>query len=139
MASTRTVLVVEDDPDHALLLRMAVERARPGTPVRVVSQGEEAVAYLSGEVPYEDRDEHPFPALVILDLLLPGLGGFHILEWCRDREELRDVPLVVLSSSVNPAHRERSLELGARSFHSKPPDVVELGETVGSILERWVA
>lgn len=138
MASTRTVLVVEDNPDHALLVRMAADRARPGVDVRVVSKGEEAVAYLSGQAPYGDRGAHPVPDLVILDLLLPGLGGFQILEWCRERPELAGVPRVVLSSSVNPSHEERALELGARSFHSKPPDVVELGETVGRILERWV-
>jgi CheY-like chemotaxis protein len=75
---------------------------------------------------------------VILDLLLPGMGGFGFLEWCRERDGLGDIPLVVLSSSVNPDDRSRSLELGARSFHSKPPDVAELGDTVGRILGRWI-
>ncbi len=138
MSATRTVLVVEDNPDHALLVRMASKRVDPDVDVRVVGKGEEAVAYLSGVSPYEDRATHPVPDLVILDLLLPGLGGFEILEWANGRGELADVPLVVLSSSMNPDDRERSLSLGARSFHSKPPDVAELGETVGDILRRFV-
>ena len=138
MASTRTLLVVEDNPDHALLVRMAAERVDPSLDVRVVEEGEGAVAYLAGESPFADRAAHPLPSLVILDLLLPGLGGFDVLEWAGGREELEGIPVVVLSSSVNPHDRSRSLELGARSFHSKPPDVAELGETVGRIVRRWV-
>jgi CheY-like chemotaxis protein len=138
MPSSRTLLVVEDNPDHALLVRMAAERVGTDVDVRVVSDGEEAVAYLSGRPPYEDRAAHPVPGLVILDLLLPGLGGFDVLEWVSSRDELADIPLVVLSSSVSPADKERSLALGARSFHSKPPDVAELGETVAAILRRWL-
>ena len=138
MLPTRTVLVVEDDPDHALLVRKAAQKFDPEVDVRVVVKGESAVAYLSGDAPFDDRADHPLPDLVILDLLLPGLGGFDVLEWATAREDLRDVPIVVLSSSVNPADRLRSLEGGARSFHSKPPDAVELGRTVGDILSRWI-
>ena len=138
MPSTHTVLVVDDNPDHALLVRLAARRVLPDLDVRVVEEGEGALAYLAGEPPFGDREANPLPGLVILDLLLPGLGGFEILEWVGGRDELRRVPLVVLSSSVNPNDRRRSLELGARSFHSKPPHVAELGETVGEILRRWV-
>lgn len=138
MSSSRTVLVVEDNADHALLVRIAAERADPGVDVRVVAKGEDAVAWLAGEAPFEDREAHPLPALVILDLLLPGFGGFEILEWAAGRRELGDVPVVVMSSSVNPGDRERALALGAGGFHSKPPDVVELGETLGRIIRRWL-
>lgn len=136
----QTILVVEDDPDHALLVSMAARRVHPDLDVRVLGKGEQAMAYLEGDPPFEDRAENPEPSLVILDLLLPGLGGLEFLEWMSDSSEspTRGIPVVVLSSSLDPGDRERSLELGARSFHSKPPDLDELGETVGTILRQWI-
>lgn len=130
--------MVEDNADHALLMRMVAERVDPELDLRVVERGEGALAYLSGAPPFEDRRRHPLPRLVILDLLLPGMGGFAVLEWAASRKELQEIPVVVLSSSLNPADRTRSLALGARSFHSKPTHVAELGEMVGDILRRWV-
>ncbi len=136
----QTILVVEDDPDHALLVSMAARRVHPAVDVRVLGKGEQAMAYLEGAPPYEDRRANPTPSLVILDLLLPGLGGLDFLEWVSESSDpaTRDIPVVVLSSSLDPGDRKRSLELGARSFHSKPPDLGELGETVGTILRQWI-
>ncbi|MFQ5536965.1 MAG: response regulator [Gemmatimonadota bacterium] len=134
----RTVLVVEDNPDHALLIRMAAERAFEGLDLQIVSSGEDAIRYLSGEGSFGDRSAFPLPDLVILDLLLPGLGGFQVMEWTAGQPELREIPVVVLTSSVNPGDRGLALSLGARAFHSKPSDVRELDEVVRGILERWL-
>jgi len=136
--TTHTVLMVEDNPDHTLLVEIAAQKVDPGVQVRSVRSGEQAMAYLSGKPPFDDGKEHPRPDLVILDLLLPGLGGFEVLEWAATTEEIRGIPWVVLSSSVNPGDRERALGRGAEEFHSKPSDVVELGETIRTILDRWL-
>lgn len=63
--------------------------------------------------------------------------GFGPLSWCRQREELRGLARVALTSSVDPRDRERALERGARAVRSRAPDVLELGETVAEILDRW--
>lgn len=133
-----TVLVVEDNPDHALLIQLAAERTLPGLDVRVAENGEEAVAYLGGEAPYEDRRENPLPRLVILDLIMPKLDGFGVLEWISEQPDLEDVPVVVFTSSLNPRDEARSLELGARTFLSKPSTLDELGTLVQELVQKWL-
>lgn len=135
---TSTVLVVEDNADHALLVRLAAERVTPDLDVQIASNGMEAVAYLAGEPPYQDRARHPFPALVILDLVMPRLDGFGVLSWIRERESLEGLPVVVLSSSVNPRDQARAREEGARAFFTKPADMEDLGRTVQEIVGQWL-
>ena len=134
----RAVLVVEDNPDHALLMRLATERADPDLFVHVCVDGEEAVAFLSGAGPYTDRGRYPLPDLVILDQMMPRLDGFSVLGWLREQPHFRDLPVVVLTSSLNPRDEARALRLGASAFHTKRPHVEELGAQVRSIVKRWV-
>lgn len=133
----RTILLVEDNPDHALLVRIAAERADPALDVRVAEDGLDALAYLEGTGPYASREDHPLPHLVILDLAMPRLDGFGVLEWIRGRRELATIPVVVLTSSVNPLDERRALRLGARAFHTKPADVAALGVQVRELVARW--
>lgn len=99
----------------------------------------EAVAYLSGKAPYDDRSRTPFPALVILDLIMPRLDGFGVLDWTREQSGLEQLPVVVLTSSSNPGDEARAMSLGARAFLTKPADLDTLGDTVRDIVERWLA
>lgn len=135
---TRTVLVIEDNPDHALLVRIAAERVDPTLDVRVAADGLEALAYLGGDGQYDDRRAHPFPRLVILDLIMPRMDGFGVLEWVRSRPELRALPVVILTSSVSPKDEARALRLGARAFYTKPADLDALGCQVRDIVKRWL-
>ena len=129
-----TLLVIEDARDHALLVRVAARRALPGLDVRVAGDGVEGIAYLAATAPFHDRRSHPFPDLVILDLLMPELDGFGVLEWIRDNRAFGYVPVVVLTSSEDPQHEGRSLALGAHAFYRKPTDLEGLGETVKAIV-----
>lgn len=135
----RVVLIVEDNADHALLVRLAAERLGGGLDVRVVPDGLEAIAYLKGEDAYADRVAHPFPGLVLLDLIMPRLDGFGVLEWIQSRRELRSLPVVVLTSSISPTDEVRAHRLGARAFYTKPADLTALGSQVREILARWLA
>lgn len=134
----RTVLVVEDNPDHALLVQIAAHRAVPDLDVRIVTDGLDAVAYLEGQAPYEDRRMHPLPGLLILDLKMPRLDGFGVLEWVRARRDDRGPPVVVLTSSVSPQDEKRALQMGASAFHTKPADLERLGDQVRDIVARWL-
>lgn len=133
-----TLLVIEDARDHALLVRVAARRALPGLDVRVAGDGREGIAYLSGTPPFQDRRSHPLPDLIILDLLMPEVDGFAVLEWIREQRGAVRAPVVVLTSSENPDHEQRSLDLGARQFYRKPADLESLGEVVRSIVDEWV-
>lgn len=133
-----TLLVIEDARDHAILVRVAARRALPGLDVRVAGDGREGIAYLAGTPPFQDRRSHPVPQLIILDLLMPEVDGFAVLEWLRDQPAAARVPVVVLTSSEHPEHETRSLSLGAKAFYRKPADLDQLGDVVRDIVEEWV-
>ena len=82
-AATRvpSVLLVEDSADDAFLLQFTLRRAKCAFLVRLVEDGEQAIAYLKGDMPFADRKENPFPDLVLLDLNLPKIDGFEVLHW----------------------------------------------------------
>jgi CheY-like chemotaxis protein len=134
--SDPTLLVIEDARVDAMLVRVAARRALPGLDVRVAGDGREGIAYLEGLPPFQDRRRsHPFPDLVILDLLMPEVDGFGVLEWLRDRKGVRPLPVVVLTASPDPTHEGRALGLGATAFHRKPGDPEGLAEVVRRIVE----
>lgn len=133
-----TLLVVEDARDHALLVRVAARRALPGLDVRVAGDGREGIAYLEGTPPFQDRRSHPVPDLIILDLLMPEVDGFGVLEWLSTARGLAHVPVVVLTSSPDPEHETRSMDGGAKAFYRKPTDLDGLGEVVREIVEGWI-
>jgi CheY-like chemotaxis protein len=133
-----TLLVIEDARDHALLVRVAARRALPGLDVRVAGDGREGIAYLAGTPPFQDRRSHPLPDLIILDLLMPEVDGFAVLEWIREQDGAIRCPIVVLTSSEQSGHEQRSIDLGAAAFHKKATDIDGLGHTVRAIVETWI-
>lgn len=132
------LLVIEDTADHAILVRVAARRAFPGLDVRVAGGGREGIAYLAGSAPFHDRSFHTFPDLVILDLLMPEIDGFDVLEWIRDEKKLRPVPVVILTVSTEVEHERRALTLGAKAVYIKPGDLDELGDLVKEIVRTWM-
>ena len=83
------ILMVEDDPNDVLLLKRALKKEGVTLPVQVVSDGQAAVQYLEGRGPYTDRDLHPLPCLILMDLKLPKKNGLEVLRWLRGHHELQ--------------------------------------------------
>lgn len=138
LATEPTLLVVEDASDHAALIRVAARRAFPGLDVRVAGDGREGIAYLEGTPPFQDRGSHPFPDLVILDLIMPNVDGYGVLEHVKSRYWRDPFPVVVLTGSSDPDARQRSLEMGADAFYQKPEGLEDLGRVVGEIVTTWL-
>jgi two-component system response regulator len=132
------LLVIEDAREHAILVRVAARRALPGLDVRVAGDGREGIAYLAGTPPVQDRRSHPTPDLIILDLLMPEIDGFAVLEWINEKRMVERLPVVVLTSSPDPAAEERSMALGAQAFYRKPDDLDQLGRIVKEIVESYL-
>lgn len=114
------ILLAEDDDGDVLLLRRAFEKAGVTNPLHVVSDGEQAVAYLTGQGGYADRERHPLPSLVLLDIKLPRRSGLDVLAWMREQPGLRRIPVVVLTSSEQPADISCAYDAGANAYHIKP-------------------
>jgi CheY-like chemotaxis protein len=132
------VLVVEDDPYDTKLILRAIEKARLANPIQTVQDGEMAVAYLSGQTPYADREQHPLPVLILLDLKLPKCSGFEVLQWIRREPLLRRIPVVVLTSSRLSSDVGRAYDLGANSYLVKPVGTEELINLLKSIEIYWL-
>jgi CheY-like chemotaxis protein len=122
----RSVLYIEDDPHDFFLLHVANHKCGAPFSLRQAEDGEQAIAYLSGIGPYENREKYPFPDLVLLDLRMPKLDGFEVLQWIRTNQGTTTVPVVVLAGSGFRADMRRALELGANSCITKPPESEKL-------------
>jgi CheY-like chemotaxis protein len=132
------LLLVEDDPDHVLLIQRALARASLVNPLKIVRDGEEAIQYLSGSGEYDDRARYPLPSLILLDLKLPRKSGLEVLEWIRKHPTLKLLPVVVLTSSSESRDVERAYALGVNSYLVKPVRFEDLLEMVKSIGMYWM-
>jgi CheY-like chemotaxis protein len=130
------VLYVEDEENDVLLLRRALKRAGVTNPLEVVGDGQEAMDYLAGTGRFVDRTHYPTPALVLLDLNLPGRSGFDVLEWMRHQPALVALPVVICTSSISPADREKARHLGATDYLIKTPGFEEIANWVRNIPPR---
>jgi CheY-like chemotaxis protein len=136
MKASLNILVAEDNPDDLFLLQAAFERAGVSSRLDAVSDGVEALAYLKGEPPFGDRNAHPFPDVILLDLNMPRRNGFEVLEWLRQDAQCCRVMVHALTASPREADVERAYALGANSYVTKPS---RLDELVGFVkaLHQW--
>jgi CheY-like chemotaxis protein len=115
-----SVLLVEDDQDDELVIRHAFDRAGIDCAVRVVADGEEAIAYLKGEGIYQDRNTYPLPMVILIDLRLPRKSGHEVLAWMKQQKQLDSMMRVVLTGSENPQDVTKAYQLGAHGYLQKP-------------------
>jgi two-component system response regulator len=114
------VLLVEDNEIDVYVIRQVLERCGLSSRLRVVRDGAEAVTYLE-EIA---NDEHaPCPALVLLDLNLPKVSGFEVLEHIRAGSRCRQTSVVVVSSSDSASDREAAERLGVKAYFHKPANL----------------
>ena len=132
------ILLAEDDPNDILLVQRAFEKSNITTPLHIVRDGEEAVAYLSGERDFANRERHPLPVLLLMDLKMPRKSGLEVLEWLRQQPGLRRLPVVVLTSSNQSPDINRAYDLGANSYLVKPAGFDSLLELVKSLNVYWL-
>ena len=132
------VLLVEDDLNDIFLVKRAFKSAHIHNPLQIVTDGEEAISYLHGEGKYADRRAYPLPKLIVMDIKMPGLSGFEVLQWAkRNGRPLRRIPIVIVSSSEEPADINRAYELGANAYMIKPMDYRAVEHLFESITRYW--
>ncbi len=124
MSARPILLVAEDDPLDEMLLRRAIQRAGLEVEPEFVHDGLEAVRYL------ERHDRSTLPALMLLDLKMPRMDGFGVLEWLQQHPNSRPEHVVVLSSCYGESDLNRSRRLGVDHYVVKPGDPQELAATV---------
>ena len=121
--SAATILLVEDDTHDVELMKLAFDHAKSPFSFVSVSDGGEAVKYLTGEGKYADRALFPEPWLVLLDLSMPVMDGFEVLRWMSQQTPSQWPPVIVLSYSRLENDVKLAVQLGAKLYVQKPIDL----------------
>lgn len=138
-ASPSSFLIVEDSDEDYMALERIVKRARPDIPVRLhrCTSAEQVLAMLQAPLlPGKTLPE--LPAVIVLDLNLPGMNGKTVLEAVRQHPRLKRTPVVIFSTSSNPKDIEWCYEHGANSYHVKQTDYSAFKRAVELLVDYWV-
>jgi hypothetical protein len=135
----KAILLVEDDPQDEMLILRALKKVNLTNEIDVVRDGQQALDYLFREGEFAARPGSDAPAVVLLDLNLPRVGGLRVLERLRGDARTHLVPVVILTSSDEERDQLKSYENGANSFVRKPLDFTEFAETVARLGVYWLA
>jgi CheY-like chemotaxis protein len=131
------ILLAEDSSDDVTLFLDVLRRSGLRNPVIVVHDGVDAIRYLKGEGKFADRDEYPLPSILMLDLRMPRMDGFHVLEWIDSQTHPMDLLVVVLSNYGETSDINRAYALGAHSFLVKPFTQKDLTDLANYFDGRW--
>jgi CheY-like chemotaxis protein len=115
-----SILLVEDNQDDALFLKRSLRVAGITMPVMTVQDGVRAIAYFHGDPPFSNRKKYPLPSIVMLDVHLPDINGFEVLEWLRSQPQFKHLFIAMVTVSGKIGDIARAYRLGANSFLSKP-------------------
>jgi CheY-like chemotaxis protein len=134
----KLILVAEDNTDDYTRLETAYVRTGLPNPFRRAMNGLEVIAWLQRLGPYGDRRLFPPPDLLLLDLEMPGMGGFQVLEWIHRSAWWSKLPVVVLSGSSLATDREKARALGARAFYTKTHGMKQIEDMLVNICHDWL-
>ena len=133
-----TVMLVEDNPRDVRLTQRAFEQADVPHELRIVRDGDEALAYLHREGEYAAADSAPKPDMILLDLNLPRMGGHELIQRVRQDVRFRHVPIVVLTTSGRPDDVRQAYDNGANAYLLKPVEFSRFTEVIGHLASFWL-
>lgn len=132
------ILLVEDDPGHAELIKRTLKEHRIANHMYHLSDGEAALDYLFRQNEYSNPKKSPLPHLILLDLRLPKVDGLEILKQIKKKKELRQIPVVVLTTSEAEKDVARAYENYVNSYLVKPVDFEKLSNLIELMGFYWL-
>ena len=132
------ILLVEDNPDHVMLIKTILEENNFLNEIYVVTDGQEALDYMYHRGKYADESKAPRPGLILLDLKLPKVDGFEVLSQLKSDPELKSIPIIILTTSSQDEEIVRGYALGANSYVAKPVKFSEFAEKIKNLQLYWV-
>lgn len=132
------ILIVDDDVGDQILIQEALESSQIAKQVRIVSDGEEAVAYLRHSGPFADASCSPRPDLILLDLNMPRLGGKEVLALLKSDPDLKCIPVVAFTTSGREEDVLECYRMGVNSYVQKPSDFREFQSVVHNLELYWL-
>lgn len=137
-ANEKTILLVEDNPNDAALTLRALKKNKIFNEVHTMRDGAEALDYLLCRGKHAGRDPDVMPAVVLLDLKLPKLGGIEVLQSLRATERTKLLPVVILTSSKEEQDLINGYKFGANSYIRKPVDFLQFNTAVQQLGLYWL-
>ena len=134
-----TILLVEDNPDHAELVMRNMEDFQVANSIIHLEDGEAALDYLYGRGMYSDRKRFPLPHLMLLDLRLPKIDGLEVLREVKRDETLRPLPVVILTTSDAERDMAMAYEYHANSYVTKPVNFADFSALLKDLGFYWLA
>ena len=132
-----TILLADDDEDDCLLARKALTANRLANDFHIVNDGQELLDYVFHQGKYVNPEDAPRPDLILLDLNMPGINGHEALAEIKRDPQLRQIPIVILTTSQAEEDVFRSYDLGANSFVSKPVTFQGLVDCLSKMGQYW--
>jgi CheY-like chemotaxis protein len=130
-----SILLVEDNPDDIIITKRALQKGKVKNRLYIVHDGEEALHFLKRTGPYEDA---PKPALILLDLKMPKVNGFEVLEEIKQDKDLKSIPIIMLTTSAREIDIEKAYQLGCNNYIIKPVSFENFIQTVIKMKEYWL-
>ena len=134
----KTILVVEDNPDHLELTVLTLQEHGVKAKIEIARDGAQALDYLFGRGIHEGRDTQKQPSFILLDMKLPKLSGLDVLRSVRENPLTALVPVVMLTSSSEHSDILACYQSGANSFIRKPVDFGEFTEKIDCLQAYWL-
>ncbi len=135
---TLNILLVEDNLDHAELVLRSLENDGIAEHVQHVHDGESALDYLFRRKRYANTEAYPVPHLVLLDLRLPKIDGIEVLSSIKSDEELRKIPVIILTTSEAESDLAKAYSHYANSYLVKPPDFKRFRKLLQDVSQYWL-
>lgn len=132
------ILLAEDNPSHAELVKRSLEDHQISNRIQHVLDGEQVLDYLYQRGRFSDQDAAPRPQLILLDLRLPRMDGLEVLEKIKDDEDLRLIPVIILTTSEAERDVARAYQLHANSYVAKPIDFDKFSSLMEEIGIYWL-
>ena len=131
------ILLVEDNPDHVILTRKALEDYSVANKIYVAEDGEEALDFVYHRGEYANGSNAPRPGLMLLDVRLPKVDGFEVLKQLKSDPEYNSIPIVMLTTSSQDEEVAKGYAEGANSYVTKPVRFDEFADKVRNIGLYW--
>lgn len=127
------ILIVEDDPGHQVLIQDNLKKAGIINSIFTAKDGQEALdfVYLQGD--YQDEKKAPTPGLILLDINMPKVDGFEVLKKLKKDDKLKKIPIIMLTTTDSQKEIDKSYQLGANSYISKPVDFREFQKMIKNL------
>lgn len=131
------ILLVEDNEDHIELTLRALKNNNLINDIHVVKDGQEALDFVYHQGKYEDTEKYPRPGLILLDIHLPKMNGFEVLETLKKDPDVKSIPIIMLTTSSRDEEIAKSYAGGANSYVTKPVDFEEFVKKIKDMKLYW--